>query len=516
MKRIYHFLSIPQVIISIAIFLLIPITVSAECCKCTDPSIQAGVFCIQDTISCSNIKTSGNDNLKNTTCSALTQASQCQQIGTGGGICLNIPISANEFSLAGLPQAAPTASTTTTSEQKPVQGGVIPIDLNVKIPGLQLTDAYEQNGYIVIPYLAQYISAVQKLLIGVGLIAAAIMIVYGGFLYIVSGAGASVREGKKLIIDALVGLVILLSSTVILANVNPKTTQLQTIEIPFIKQIQYQEIKTKHYQAAQNTAQIASLAGGSIADVPISATRGDVPSPAEVLDYARKAASEKGIDPCIAWAVMYAESRGVLKVGHDENYYFGPNVSIPQSRVDFMRSRKFYSGKSFPDDVPIMPPVCTAGNRDLCLKSASYPSKDNLLTNDDEETFDPGNPPDFGLDWRFSHGIGASQATIFPVGSKSGGMNSGRRCSNGWQGYWVGGQCFTVPQLITMEGSVAAMLAHPGFWNGDSPRNDPMATFKAYAGCSDSPTASNSCKNVQAILDLKLTHYNNCKAKYGG
>ena len=501
--------------IFVAILLFLPISVSAECCKCTHPDVTAGVFCIEDTISCSNIKTSGNKDLSNANCAQLPQSSQCAQIGTGGGICLNQPTTALAFKISNLPQAAPTVSSTEPA-QKPVQGGVIPIDLNVKIPGLQLSNPYEENGFIVIPYLAQYIIAVQKLLIGIGLIAAAVMIVYGGFLYIVSGSGASVREGKKLIIDALVGLVILLSATVILANINPQTTKLQTIEIPFIKPILYQEIEIKHYQAAQNTAQIASMAGGSIADVPISATRSDVPSPKEVLDYARKAASEKGIDPCIAWAVMYAESRGVLKVGHDENYYFGPNVSIPQSRVDFMRSRKFYSGKSFPEDVPIMPPSCNAGNRNLCIKSASYPSKDNLLKNDDEETFDPGNPPDFGLDWRFSHGIGASQATIFPIGSTSGGINSGRRCPNGWQGYWVGGQCFTVPQLITMEGSVAAMLAHPGFWNGDSPRNDPMATFKAYAGCSDSPSASNSCKNVQAILDLKMTHYNNCKAKYGG
>ena len=83
--------------------------------------------------------------------------------------------------------------------------------------------------------MAQYIVGFQKRLIGIAIVVAAIMIIYGGLLYIISSTGAKVRDAKTLIQDALIGLGIVLGAYLILANINPNTSVLAPLAIPTIR-----------------------------------------------------------------------------------------------------------------------------------------------------------------------------------------------------------------------------------------------------------------------------------------
>jgi len=105
--------------------------------------------------------------------------------------------------------------------------------LNVDIPGLEASDFQVSKGAggISVPFLAAYIFAFYKYILGVSLIAAAIIMIYGGYLYLLGATGLEVADGKQKIIDALVGLVIILGTYTILANLNPNTLTLKSLNI---------------------------------------------------------------------------------------------------------------------------------------------------------------------------------------------------------------------------------------------------------------------------------------------
>jgi hypothetical protein len=462
-----------------------PVSVqAAACCACTHPQIKGGKFCIQGTADCAGLKDNVNKQFTNAACSEDNSANPCKKT-TSGGTCLNDPSDAVSFKLSSVPGYSPEAAQETGPPELPVQ-------LNIDIPGLTFYAPYKDSNEVIIPMLAQYIQAFQKVLIGLSLVAAAIMLVYGGWLYIISGTGMKVADGKKIIIDALIGMVITLGAIVILSNINPNTAQLGALHLSTVNPNPYTPLTKGQYSAA------AGLLGANP----------NMPSASEMLTDVKAKAKEKGLDPCIAWAIMNAESGGRLIVGHDENWYAGTSNVIPQSRVDFMRSRKYYSGKEFPSDVPAMPGECSNAQA-ACHNVAGYkPSgSGTIVENDDVPKFDQ--PPDFGIDWRFSHGFGAG-ITVF---------KSSPLCSNGWRGYTMGGKCYSVPELVTKEGQIQALFATPAFWKngkvGGEPNTDPMSAFKAWAGCQDSETAKIPCSRVQKLLDIKQRYYETCKASGG-
>ena len=55
-------------------------------------------------------------------------------------------------------------------------------------------------------------------------------------------------------------------------------------------------------------------------------------------------------------------------------------------------------------------------------------------------------PPDYGIDWKFSHGFGIGQITC------GGGTKEQPDCrKDGNAGCLVGGVCYTVPELLTIN-----------------------------------------------------------------
>ena len=145
------------------------------------------------------------------------------------------------------PPATTPATTPAANSDEPAAGAnaadtpVIPFqpikpNPSVPIPGVTFSDARQQDdGTIEIPYLAEYIGGIYRLSVGLGAILAAIMIVYGGFRYMLAASLPEVKDGKTIIQDAVVGLVVLLSSFLILKTINPKLVEVAPIRIQRIQ-----------------------------------------------------------------------------------------------------------------------------------------------------------------------------------------------------------------------------------------------------------------------------------------
>lgn len=216
------------VVISIIAWLGQTASVSAvtTCCVCMPTTGQA-TTCLQvdpldSGVNCPKLPQKF-PKLASFTCVAPSNPGNCAPAGTASSVCTNGPTDVNAYT----PPAAP-------AQTKPIQADAP--KLNVQIPGLEFaSNVTDQGGYIYIPFFAQYISAVYRYLVGISAVAAAIMIAYGGFLYIFAETGAKVRSGKDIITDALLGLFLLLAVYTILATLNPETLSFKTLRLQNIR-----------------------------------------------------------------------------------------------------------------------------------------------------------------------------------------------------------------------------------------------------------------------------------------
>jgi len=96
---------------------------------------------------------------------------------------------------------------------------LLPIQLGVRIGTLG-----EVNG------LADYINVIYRYLVSIVLIVAIVMVVYGGFRYLVGAGVGGVERGKEIIRDAIMGMLVVLGAYVILQTVNPATVSLSGIQ----------------------------------------------------------------------------------------------------------------------------------------------------------------------------------------------------------------------------------------------------------------------------------------------
>jgi len=98
-----------------------------------------------------------------------------------------------------------------------------PIKLSVAVGGL--TEAT----------LAGYLAAAFKLGIGIAAVLAVIMIMVGGFRYITAAGGGGVEDAKRLIKNAVVGLLLTMLSYTLLQTVNPDILNLKLPRVQIVK-----------------------------------------------------------------------------------------------------------------------------------------------------------------------------------------------------------------------------------------------------------------------------------------
>jgi len=85
---------------------------------------------------------------------------------------------------------------------------------------------------ISIPWMGQYIAAVYRYSVGIAAVLAVVMIMVGGFTWLVSGGSPDkIGRAKEFIVSALIGLALALFSYVILYTINPRLVNITSIGI---------------------------------------------------------------------------------------------------------------------------------------------------------------------------------------------------------------------------------------------------------------------------------------------
>jgi hypothetical protein len=480
------------------ITLLVPVSsalAASICCKCHPATNLNTTLCLtsQTVSTCSDIltKTSNNANLKGITCesTALDPKTTCQPFsGNGTGVCT-------------LP---PTDATTYSTSTSATANAIVPV-LNVPIPGVVFaTSSAPAERQISVPYLAQYLAGVYRYLMAISVIAAAIMIVFGGFKYILGASIDSIKTGKQTIVDAVVGLFLVFGIYTILSTLNPSTLRLSAVTIPVIQPTIYTVP-----EGISQTLQQRAVADGYTPDPDIvkalkAASGGTQPQgrafpnnpfdprttlPPDQLDNVLAAIAQKySVDACILKAIVATGSgRQVNAVGHSEEI----NSLGSTGRIAFLKSGKTYLGMAF-SLTPPLPGSCTGQNAATCqgvLNANTATHNDDVLTT---------SPPDYGLDWRFAHSFGATQCIIPARGAP--GSCSG---PNGSNGVTVGGKCFTPAILLTWEGQLECLgLAIKDLTAKNA---DPCKIFSGYSGDSSDPSCTGDA------LSKKMANYKSCK-----
>ena len=95
-----------------------------------------------------------------------------------------------------------------------------------------------------ISWLGDYISAVYKYGVGIAVVLAVVMIMAGGFIWLLSaGSPDKVGKAKEFITSALTGLFLALFSVMILATVNPRLVTLKPMLVPRMSEVVVDGVK---------------------------------------------------------------------------------------------------------------------------------------------------------------------------------------------------------------------------------------------------------------------------------
>ena len=324
------------------------------------------------------------------------------------------------------------------SVTKPFEGAVLP-KLSLDTPSIDFSPILQKDGVLEISFLGEYIQGMYKYLISFSFIVAIVFLMIGGLQWTLGAASSEqMSKAKKRIKDAITGLILLLCVVVILDVVNPQLTALKPMTIQRIQPIEM-SFAAELMDEAGESGGSPGLGLSEVINVPGEHKNAAGADTGLSNDDIKQAANANGIDECFLWAFAKKESGGkLLAIGHDENY--NHNNKPVGARKKFLMSGMKYSGSLFD------PPTTGAFNY---KKMNSY----SVFNND---TFQPNNPPNYGLDWRVSHGIGYIQLTIVPGKGTMGQQIEG---PNGPE--WarkVRGKWYTVSDLLNKDTALEATI----------------------------------------------------------
>lgn len=130
----------------------------------------------------------------------------------------------------------------TVSTAKTVDAPLFEIpEFQVKIDTIKLTkvvcvtDKDTGNSVCPVPWIGEYIAGLYNYALGIVGILAAIMLMAGGVLWLISAGDASrITQAKELIVGSVVGLIILAGSYILLTQVNPDLVKMKSISVDYI------------------------------------------------------------------------------------------------------------------------------------------------------------------------------------------------------------------------------------------------------------------------------------------
>lgn len=361
----------------------------------------------------------------------------------------------------------------------------------INIPGLNFSDppkitkdvdpdTGQENSYIFVPFIGEYLGAVYKYAVVAATVLSIVMIIIAGLQWTLSGGNAeSVGKAQKRIQNSVIGLILAVGSYMILFTINPDLVTFKSLKVLYNRNqpLQIEYISQSDYSA---------ITGQNI--IPKS----------EILKKAVETGKQVGLqDPCFMITLIGKESGGNPNaIGHDENYP-RPKACVG-SRTKFLLEGLTYKKQSF------KPPV-DSPNKYSCKEHNGYTIEGKIVKNDDK--FDPNSPPDYGLDWRYTHGFGLGQTTL-----------RGDMYCNGQRGITKYGRCFNIPDLLQIDSSIfftanlfkdnLACAKRKG-WNGD---NQIKAAFWAYAaGCGAVEQNTGQDISDKGGVPRAWKHYTECK-----
>jgi len=112
--------------------------------------------------------------------------------------------------------------------------------LGINIPQLDFSNApqnVDEEGYLQLPWIGEYIAAIYKFAMVVASIIAVIVIILSGARMIVSAGGEEKNAAIKRIGQAMVGLTICWGSYAILYNINPALVEFQALKVKYVEPV---------------------------------------------------------------------------------------------------------------------------------------------------------------------------------------------------------------------------------------------------------------------------------------
>ncbi|MFA5886246.1 MAG: pilin [Patescibacteria group bacterium] len=125
-------------------------------------------------------------------------------------------------------------------------------DIQVTIPGLKLTPSSslvtsvnpDGSTQVSVPWISEYLLALYNYSLSIAGILAALVLMAGGVLWLISGGDASkITQSKELISGSLAGILILFCSYIILYQINPALTIFKPLDIGVIQDLEPESLE---------------------------------------------------------------------------------------------------------------------------------------------------------------------------------------------------------------------------------------------------------------------------------
>jgi hypothetical protein len=350
-----------------------------------------------------------------------------------------------------------TEYTPPAEEEKPVE--FVP---QVTIPGSievggKIFSVNEGQGIIIDgSLLSKYIALLFNWFIGaIGVVTVAYL-AFGGMQWLAAAGNASgINKAKETIRDSLIGMLLVAGSYTMLYVINPKLVSFIPLNI--------EEVKGKELISAEAYKQLT----------------GNLPPGAfgpEMKAAMQKVSQENNIHICVLNTLFSRESGGRAEIiGHDENAKLY-NVSARKLFVDLgciMQSGTKSSG--------------------TCSITGSAQNDDEVEKKDGHVI---SNESGLGLDWKYSHGIGLGQITIFPNGPA---CNGAPHCTV------INGKLYDPRSLLKMDVNLDAVV---NLWKKDKcPGSVTQDCFCKYNGGKPCATSNATAKKYG---EETFASYNTC------
>ena len=272
-----------------------------------------------------------------------------------------------------------------STEEKATPPKFIMPELQISIPGLKLTPsstiettANDDGSYsVTIPWLSEYLLAIYNYGLAVAGILAAIVLMAGGVLWLISGGDASkITQAKELITGSITGLIILMSSYLILSQINPDLTKLNPIKIGTIKKI---DLVAEGSDSDNNVVTTASC----LSDSELTGITGLVAT-SNVSDPRLSKNAAEGLKKAIA----EAKKQGVELLVTSANRSYAKQKELWDAELkkfngDEAKTRKYVAnpsnctgGKCYSHCAGVAIDLCIKGTHSCSMLSSTYASND--------------------------------------------------------------------------------------------------------------------------------------------